>query len=88
MQLVLSKRFQKDLTKLKNQNPQLTDQIKKTFRLLQENVNHPSLRLHKLSGTDNWSVSVDMDIRVILHREGDKLFLLRIGSAQGKTSMD
>jgi addiction module RelE/StbE family toxin len=80
MQLILSKRFQKDLTKLKLQRPQLTEKIKKTFKLLQKNVNHPSLRLHKLSGTDNWSISVGMDIRIILHREGDKLYLLRIGS--------
>lgn len=79
MQLVLSKRFQKDLDNLSNGDQRIQPKIRKVLGLLQKNVKHRSLRLHKLSGSENWSVSVDMDIRVIIHRDDDILFLLRIG---------
>jgi len=80
MKLILSSRFQKDLSKLLNSNPQMKRKITKTFKLIQRDLNHPSLRLHKLSGTNNWSISVDISIRTIFHKEKEKLFLLRIGS--------
>ncbi|MGI6278876.1 MAG: hypothetical protein ACOYJ8_03690 [Patescibacteria group bacterium] len=43
-------------------------------------LNYPALRLHKLSGTNIWSVSVDMENRIIFSWEKDGLFLLDIGS--------
>jgi mRNA-degrading endonuclease YafQ of YafQ-DinJ toxin-antitoxin module len=79
MKLILSRRFQRDLNNLLKSNPQIKEKITKTFKLMQVDLTHPSPRLHKLSGTNNWSVSVDISIRIILHKESDKLFLLRIG---------
>ncbi len=79
MKLILSSRFQKDLSKLLKSNPQIKNKITKTFKLMQKDLTHPSLRLHKLSGTDNWSISVDISIRIILHKDREKLYLLRIG---------
>lgn len=44
------------------------------------NIYHPSFRLHKLIGQENYSISVDMKIRIIIHLDEDKIFLLRIGN--------
>jgi len=54
--------------------------LEKTLNLLRSNYRHPSLRLHKLSGTGNHSVSVDKSVRIILNLEGENIFLLRIGT--------
>ncbi|MFC1727063.1 type II toxin-antitoxin system YafQ family toxin [Patescibacteria group bacterium] len=78
--LVLSSAFQRQLKRLVKRNPRLKGKIKKIFEYLIKNVNHSSLKLHKLSGKNNWSISVTHDIRIIIHLEGDQIFCLRIGS--------
>lgn len=80
MKLVLSSKFQKDRDKLLDKNPQIKPKLTKTLKLMQQNLKHPSLRLHKLAGTNVWSVSVDMSIRIKFYLSGNKLFLLEIGS--------
>jgi mRNA-degrading endonuclease YafQ of YafQ-DinJ toxin-antitoxin module len=80
MKLVLSSKFQKDRDKLLGKNPQIRKKVAKTLKLMQKNINHPSLRLHKLAGTNIWSVSVDMDLRIKFYLVENKLFLLEIGS--------
>lgn len=80
MKLILSKRFRRDLEKLLNSRPQLKSKVSKSLKFLQKDINHPSLRLHKLSGTNNWSISVTRNIRIIFHWEGNNLYLLRIGT--------
>lgn len=47
---------------------------------LQDNPNHPSLRLHKLSGESVYSISVTMSIRMVVAFRGDDIHLLRIGT--------
>lgn len=79
-QLILSDAFQKQMRKLLKKNPQLKAKIGKTLLFLHTNLHHPSLRLHKLAGENNWSVSVAEDIRIILHWDEDALYCLRIGS--------
>jgi len=54
--------------------------IEKILSTIKENPHSPTLRLHKLSGTNNHAASVDRDIRIILHLEGDVAVLMRIGS--------
>lgn len=78
-QLVLSSAFQRQLKKLIKQNPRLKSKIAKVLKFLVQDINHPSLRLHKLSGEDNWSVSVTRDIRIVIHWEDNQIFCLRIG---------
>ncbi len=81
MAIYPSRQFQKDLKNLyKNTNYKI--KVKKSLYLLQSNPNHPSLRLHKLSGTNNYSVSVDMSIRIINNIDSDDIYLLRIGPHQ------
>lgn len=80
MILVTSKRFDDDLRRLLKKNPLLRKKVSKCLNLLRKNPDYPSLRLHKLSGRENFSVSVDRSIRIILHFEGETIFLLRIGT--------
>ena len=79
-ELVLSNKFQKQIKQIVKSNPRIKPRLAKTFELLRENVSHPSLRLHKLSGQNNWSVSVTRSIRIIVHIEDSQIYLLRIGT--------
>lgn len=78
-ELVFSSAFQKQLKKLIKQNPKLKNKTKKVFKLLIKDIRQPSLKLHKLQGENNWSVSVTYNIRMIIHMEGKQIFCLRIG---------
>lgn len=79
MRLILSSNFQRKLDKLLQKEPQLKNRVNKTLRLMQTDLNYPALRLHKLSGTNIWSVSVDMEKRIVFSWEENGLFLLDIG---------
>lgn len=80
MKLIPSLRFTRDLGKLEKNNERLKKTIGKTLSHLRNDPTHPSLRLHKLSGQDVYSVSVTMSIRMIVaFRYGD-IYLLRIGT--------
>ena len=79
-EIILSAAFERQLKKVCRQNFQLKIKINKIFNLLLVDINHPSLKLHKLSGENNWSVLVTSDIRIVLHWVKDRIFLLRIGS--------
>lgn len=80
MNLIPSLRFHRDLGKLEHKNERLKIAITKAMGRLQDNPNHPSLRLHKLSGQSVYSVSVTMSIRMIIAFHGDDIILLRIGT--------
>lgn len=53
--------------------------IAKTLSLMRKDIHHPSLRLHKLSGQNNWSISVTKSIRIIANIVGHNIYLLRVG---------
>lgn len=80
MSLVLSTAFQKEMLKLATKNPQLKKQLAKTLKLLAASPTHPSLRLHKLSHRRDFSVSVNMSIRIIFRFVGADVYLLSIGT--------
>lgn len=77
--LVLSEKFSKQIGRLSLSDRKLKLQIKKTLILLNANWEHPSLRMHKLSGRNIWSISVNRSIRIIAKLEKNLLFLLEIG---------
>lgn len=79
-EIILSNAFQTQLKKLIKKNPRIKEKITKTLKFLSQNINHPALRLHKLSGQNNWSVSVTGDIRIIIHWSQGKIFCTRIGT--------
>jgi len=78
-EIIFSSAFQRQLKKISKQNFRLKSKIRKILNLLLADLNNPTLKLHKLSGENNWSVSVTLDIRIVLHWEKDRIFLLRIG---------
>ncbi len=51
-----------------NRHPALLPQYEKTLRLLEVNLSHPALRLHRLKGTlkELHSVSVNISYRITL----------------------
>jgi len=79
-QIILSSAFQRQLKRLVKQNPRLRNRIAKILKFLAQNANYPSLKLHKLSGQNNWSISVTRDIRIVIHLRGKQVFCLRIGT--------
>jgi len=80
MELITCSKFDCDLHHFLSKNPEYKPKIKKCFSLILSNIYHPSLRLHKLVGQENYSISVDMKIRIIIHLDENKIFLLRIGN--------
>jgi mRNA-degrading endonuclease YafQ of YafQ-DinJ toxin-antitoxin module len=77
--LSASKKYQKQSKKIIKQNPHLRLKITKILHLMSEDPTHPSLRLHKLSGKETWSVSVTMSVRIIIGIRRRKIYLLEIG---------
>lgn len=80
MNIIPSKGFTEEAKKFLRKSPQHKEKLTKTLNLLRANCRHPSLRLHKLSGGENYSVSIDRSIRIIVHLDGENIFLLRIGT--------
>jgi mRNA-degrading endonuclease YafQ of YafQ-DinJ toxin-antitoxin module len=58
--------FDKNLSKKIKKNPQLKTKVKKQVELLKENLRHPSLRLHKLSGkrAQEYSFWIEGNLRI------------------------
>lgn len=72
MEIKYTRKF---LKKFKRLSEKEKDQVFKTQGLFKENIRHPSLRLHKLSGElyDLRSISVNMRLRMLVHEENDFL---------------
>ena len=73
-QLTFTPRFEKHFNALTAQEKK---QVQNKLRLLAENPLHPSLRVKRIQdSTELFECSVNMDIRIIWHFEGDILILL------------
>ena len=82
-QVILSAAFQRQLKRLVRKNPKVKGKVGKTLEHLATDINHHRLKLHKLTkltGENNWSVSAAHKLRIVIHREGDQIFCLRIRS--------
>ena len=82
--IVFTESYNKKAAKWLKKYAVLRDQYLKTLQLIELDVNHPSLRLHKLSGRLSGlsSVSVNMGYRITLElmiQDGD-IVLINIGS--------
>ncbi len=80
MKIIPSKKFIDEAQKILKKDPKQRVKLEKTLNLIRTNIKYPSLRLHKLSGTENYSVSMDKSLRIIIHLEGENIFLLKIGT--------
>lgn len=78
--LAASKTFQKQYKSISRRDPKLKLKIDKKLKFLRRDIKHPSLRMHKLSGKDTWSVSVTMSIRMIVGLEKNRVYLLEVGT--------
>ncbi len=78
--LGFSRKFDKELRKLVRGDVKLKSKIKKQLELLINNPKHGSLRIHKLSGDENYSLSVTMSLRIIFKIKGKLILSSRIGS--------
>ena len=67
MKARLSPFVQKTITRIYKKDKKLAGKIQKQIALFESNRKHPSLRIHKLSGTLNnmWSLSITMSIRMV-----------------------
>lgn len=71
--LQLEKNFARRYRKLTNQEQGLVDQ---KLRVLSENPWHPSLRTKRIQGTGEFEVSVNMDIRMAITFEDDRIIVM------------
>ncbi len=81
-QLIPTPQFAKEFRKLHKNNPKLSKKADKQLQLLISNPNHPSLRLHKLTGKlqEHWSIAINMNLRIIFHYEDQNIILQDLGT--------
>ena len=83
-QIIYTKSYLKRATKFAKRHPDLLIQYKKALKLLELNPFHPSLRLHRLSGSlsDLHSISINISYRITLEFliEDGKIILVNVGS--------
>ena len=82
--LIFTDGYNKKAAKWIKKHPALKDQYLKTLQLMELDIYHPSLRLHKLSGslTGLSSVSINISYRITLELmiQDREIILINIGS--------
>ena len=78
---IIINRFRKDIKKLSADGKK---KVSKAFDLLEKNIDHPSLHVEKLTGTDNiWSLRLSIHFRMSFSkRNSETIILRRIGTHQ------
>jgi addiction module RelE/StbE family toxin len=73
--------FKKSFKKVIIKKPDVALVLIQKLFLLSEDINHPSLKLHKLKGelSDYYAISIEYDLRIILEINTDKITLINIG---------
>ena len=82
--VIYTKSYLKRATKFAKRHPDLLAQYEKALKLLELNPFHPSLRLHRLSGSlsDLHSISINISYRITLEFliDDNKIILVNVGS--------
>jgi mRNA-degrading endonuclease YafQ of YafQ-DinJ toxin-antitoxin module len=67
-QLVFTEQYNRRAAKFLKRHPEVESQYAKTLELLELNLHHPSLRLHRLSGRLEGlqSISINMKYRITI----------------------
>ena len=82
--VIYTKSYLKRAPKFAKRHPDLLAQYEKALKLLELNPFHPSLRLHRLSGSlsDLHSISINISYRITLEFliENDKIILVNVDS--------
>lgn len=73
--------FKKSFKKVISKKPDAVFVLIQKLFLLSDDINHPSLKLHKLKGelSNYYAISVEYDLRIIFEIEGDKIVLINVG---------
>lgn len=81
-QLVVSKRFKKNLKEFLKKHPDSETVFQERITTLQKNPHHPQLRTHKLTGKlkDFTAAWITYEYRLIFYIEKKSIVLLAIGS--------
>lgn len=81
--IIYTESYIKRAKKFIGQHPEILSQYEKTFKLLELNPFHPSLRLHKLKGKLEklFSVSINISYRICIYFviDEDKIIPIDIG---------
>lgn len=83
MRFSLSPLVLEKLKRIKQKDKKLTKRIQKQLLIFDSNPQHPSLRLHKLTGKKEnaWSISITMNIRMIYRTiNADTVYFVDIGT--------
>ena len=74
--------FKKSFKKIVTKNADIAFVVIQKLFLLYQDINHPSLKLHKLKGelSNYYAISIEYDLRIIFEIDGDKIILINIGS--------
>ncbi|MBN2790678.1 MAG: plasmid stabilization protein [Candidatus Delongbacteria bacterium] len=83
-EIIYTKPYLKKSEKFLKKHPKIVRQYTKTFKLLEINPYHPSLRLHKLENKqpETYSVSINITYRITIDFiiEDDKIIPISIGT--------
>ncbi len=75
--------FNRSLKRLSRKRPEIIPSILEKIILFSFDKNHPSLSLHKLTGTlkDHWAFSIEYNLRVVFKYASDgNIVLIDIGT--------
>jgi proteic killer suppression protein len=82
--IIYTETYNSRARKFLKKHPELKGQYEKSLKLLELNPQHPSLRLHKLTGklTDLYSVSINITYRITIDFiiKDDKIIPITIGT--------
>ena len=83
-EIVFSKSYEKRVKQFFKLHPELIHRYQKVLYIMKSNLDHPSLRLHKLKGNLKklYSLSIDLKYRIILDIiiEDKMIILVDIGA--------
>ena len=74
--------FKKSFKKTVSKNADVAFAVMQKLFIMSQDINHPSLKLHKLKGAlgNYYAISIEYDLRIILEIESEKIILIDIGS--------
>jgi len=66
--IIYTESYEQKAKKFLRKHPELKGQYEKTFKLLELNPFHPSLRIHKVNiqGNEVYSISINMSYRITI----------------------
>ena len=76
---VFTDSYNKNAAKWIKNHPSLKDQYLKTLQLMELDIQHPSLRLHKLTGLSYVSINMSYSIALELIIKDDDITLINVG---------